>query len=103
MRGGLHDATLNPKDLAEVMSKAQTKNTRRVAVGSSDLPVTRPKGNLPLELTSFVGRERELAEVGVLSEGTRLLTLVGVGGSGKTRLALRTAARLDGQFADGAW
>jgi hypothetical protein len=46
-----------------------------------------PKNNLPLQLTSFMDREREIAElIGVLVDGTRLLT--GAGGSGKTRLAL---------------
>jgi predicted ATPase/DNA-binding CsgD family transcriptional regulator len=54
----------------------------------------RPPGNLPVELTSFVGRARELGELEGILGRTRLLTLVGVGGSGKTRLALRTAARV---------
>ena len=51
-------------------------------------------GKLPLETTSFVGRERELGEVEGLLGRTRLLTLTGVGGSGKTRLALRVAGGL---------
>jgi non-specific serine/threonine protein kinase len=54
-------------------------------------------------LTSFVGREREVAEVGRLLRGGRLLTLVGAPGVGKTRLALQVAAELHGRFADGAW
>jgi predicted ATPase/DNA-binding XRE family transcriptional regulator len=59
--------------------------------------------NLPIQLTSFVGRERELAELAPLLLKTRLLTLTGAGGTGKTRLALRLAAEaLDG-FADGVW
>jgi hypothetical protein len=44
--------------------------------------------NLPLELSSFIGREREVAEVETLLSEHRLLTLTGSGGSGKTRLAL---------------
>src|SRR5262249_49493326 len=59
-------------------------------------------GNLPLQLTSFVGRADELAAVaGVLAE-SRLVTLTGVGGVGKTRLATQVAAGLLPQFADGA-
>ena len=60
-------------------------------------------GNLPAELTSFVGRRRELADVKRLLTTTRLLTLTGSGGAGKTRLALRAAADLARNFPDGAW
>jgi predicted ATPase len=59
--------------------------------------------NLPLELSSFVGREKELAEVGRQLEGNRLLTLTGSGGCGKTRLALATATDLVERFEDGVW
>jgi len=60
-------------------------------------------GNLPLQLTSFVGRGREIAEVEKLLDGHRLLTLTGPGGSGKTRLALEVAAGVVEDFRDGAW
>ncbi len=60
-------------------------------------------GYLPVELTSFVGRRRELNEVKRLLEGSRLVTVTGVGGSGKTRLALRAAEQLRRAFPDGAW
>lgn len=60
--------------------------------------------NLPsLELTSFVGREREMAEVKHLVTRSRLVTLMGSGGAGKTRLALQVAADLSDQFAKGVW
>src|SRR5437867_10271679 len=59
--------------------------------------------NLPLQLTSFIGREREIAEVERLLGGTRLLTLTGAGGCGKTRLALRVAEGVLGDYADGVW
>jgi hypothetical protein len=52
----------------------------------------RPPNNLPLELSSFVGRGKELAEIERLLENTRLLTLTGSGGCGKTRLALAAPA-----------
>ncbi len=60
-------------------------------------------GNLPAEPNSFVGRERDLAELGLLLTDVRVLTLCGPGGIGKTRLALRLAAQLAPGFADGAW
>jgi predicted ATPase/DNA-binding CsgD family transcriptional regulator len=59
--------------------------------------------NLPLQLTSFVGRDRELAELGELLNSTRLLTLTGAGGCGKTRLALRLAADVMSRYPGGAW
>ncbi|MEA2667396.1 MAG: hypothetical protein QOJ33_330, partial [Chloroflexota bacterium] len=68
--------------------------------------MARPKhrlGNLPAEATSFVGRRRELAEIRKKLTTARLVSLVGPGGVGKTRLALRTAADLGRGFADGAW
>src|SRR5918997_6726044 len=59
--------------------------------------------NLPLQLTSFVGREREIAEVKDLLADQRLLTLTGPGGCGKTRLALQVAGDLVERFEDGVW
>jgi non-specific serine/threonine protein kinase len=59
--------------------------------------------NLPQQLTSFVGREREVAEAGRLLSQTRLLTLTGPGGCGKTRLAIEVARSLPGEFPDGIW
>ena len=73
---------------------------------ASDFPAPRTldarPNNLPLQLTSFVGREEEIAEVERLLGQTRLLTLTGPGGSGKSRLALRVAAELLPQFRDGS-
>jgi len=57
--------------------------------------------NLPLHLTSFIGREREIAEVRRLLAMTRLLTLTGLGGCGKTRLAVQVAATASSDYADG--
>jgi len=59
--------------------------------------------NLPSDLTSFVGRRPELREVKRLLTTTRLLTLTGSGGCGKTRLAIRAAAEMSRGFPDGAW
>jgi DNA-binding winged helix-turn-helix (wHTH) protein len=59
--------------------------------------------NLPESLTSFIGRERELVEIKRLLLDTRLLTVVGVGGIGKTRLALQVAAEVTDAYRDGVW
>jgi len=65
--------------------------------------VGRHLSNLPTELTSFVGRREELREVKRLLTSTRLLTLTGSGGVGKTKLALRAAADMSRGFPDGVW
>jgi hypothetical protein len=59
--------------------------------------------NLPQQVTSFVGRERELAEVKSLLGKARLLTVFGVGGIGKTRLSLQVAADVMDDYPDGVW
>jgi predicted ATPase/DNA-binding CsgD family transcriptional regulator len=63
----------------------------------------RPSDNLPIALSTFIGREREVAELKRLIEDTRLLTLTGPGGSGKTRVALAVAREVSGRFEDGTW
>ncbi|QSE90769.1 protein kinase [Rhodococcus pseudokoreensis] len=60
-------------------------------------------GNLPAELTTFVGRRTELTEAKQLLASSRLVTLIGIGGVGKTRLALRIAANARRVFTDGVW
>ena len=57
--------------------------------------------NLPAQISSFIGRESELAAVRDLVAGSRLVTLTGAGGAGKTRLALGVAAGLAGRPGDG--
>lgn len=59
--------------------------------------------NLPTQITTFIGRERELESATALLKTTRLLTLTGPGGTGKTRLALQLAAEVASEYADGAW
>jgi len=71
------------------------------------LPVTkvepRSKHNLPSQLTSFVGREQEIAQLKDLLTTNRLVTLTGAGGAGKTRLVIEVASGLPDAFADGVW
>lgn len=59
--------------------------------------------NLPMELTSFIGREKDLADVNRLTAAARLITLTGTAGVGKTRLALRVAADISRHYADGVY
>jgi predicted ATPase/DNA-binding CsgD family transcriptional regulator len=59
--------------------------------------------NLPVQLTTFIGRESEMAQVRALLAGSRLVTLTGAGGVGKTRLALQVAAELPVEFPAGVW
>jgi predicted ATPase/DNA-binding NarL/FixJ family response regulator len=64
---------------------------------------TRRLGNLPAEATTFIGRRRELSAIREKLAGARLITLVGPGGVGKTRLAIRAATDLGRAFPGGAW
>ena len=79
---------------------------RRAAPASAEAMSSLPldiRHNLPLQLTSFVGRAREIAAVTALLAGTRVLTLTGTGGVGKTRLALQVAAALRDLYPQGVW
>ena len=73
-------------------------NDRMPSMGTDRSP-----DNLPRQLTSFVGRERELRELRELLDRGRLLTLTGPGGSGKTRLSLELAAEVKDGFPDGVY
>jgi predicted ATPase len=75
------------------------------AIPQPPTPFERPRHNLPLQLTSFIGREKEIAEIQALLEQTpgRLVTLTGSGGTGKSRLALRMAENLQDEYEDGIW
>ncbi|HLY66041.1 MAG TPA: BTAD domain-containing putative transcriptional regulator, partial [Chloroflexota bacterium] len=71
---------------------------------SEDLPVGHgAPNNLPPPLTSFIGREKERADLKELLGRTRLLTLTGTGGSGKTRLSLEVVREMVGAYPDGVW
>ena len=67
------------------------------------LPVKDIPSNLPFQGSSFIGRERELDEVKASLKTARLLTLIGMGGLGKTRLSLQVAAETIHEYPDGAW
>ena len=86
---------------------AATAGVAQAGSNVSPQPRHRPRhaaaGNLPLELTSFVGRRRELTEARAALSDARLVTLTGIGGVGKTRLALRVAADARRGFPDGVY
>jgi hypothetical protein len=104
---------VTPELLREILAEARASDSGhpwdtsgRVPVEGSGAPTSSPwvrRGNVPEDLTSFVGRERECAEVGRLLRDGRLVMLLGPAGIGKTRLVLRVAAELTDRFLDGVW
>jgi predicted ATPase len=76
---------------------------KAVAAASELQSVDGPTHNLPAQLTSFIGRQAEMAQVRALLAGSRLVTLTGAGGVGKTRLALEVAAGVLAEFPAGVW
>ena len=76
---------------------------RVVQSGGRWLPVRHLPNNLPQQATSFIGRERELDDIRALLGSARLITLIGMGGLGKTRLSLQVAAEVIAEYPDGAW
>ncbi len=99
------------RDLGEHRLKDLAQPEQVFQLTGSGLPADFPPlksldafpNNLPVQLTSFVGREREVAEVKRLLATTRLLTLTGPGGTGKTRLSLHASAEALESFAGGIW
>ena len=98
-------------DLGEYRLKNLSRPEHLFQLNAPDLPTEFPAlkslntlpNNLPIQLTSFIGRERELGEAKQKLEGARLLTLIGPGGTGKTRLSLQLANDLLVSFKDGVW
>ena len=95
------------RDLGDHRLKDFDEPVRLFQLGTVEFPPlkTLNNTNLPVPASSFVGRERELAEVGSLlrNGGGRLVTLAGPGGSGKTRLAIEAAAEVVGDYPDGVF
>ncbi|PBC35955.1 protein kinase [Rhodococcus sp. ACPA4] len=91
----------DPREDVEMFAAPSHTARTSVSSPSTGSDFRRSGGNLPLELTSFVGRRRELTLVKEKLTESRLVTLTGSGGVGKTRLALRAAANLQRAFSDG--
>jgi predicted ATPase/class 3 adenylate cyclase len=92
-------------DLGEHRLKDLSAAERVYQLGEYEFPPLKSlyRTNLPVPATPFLGRERELAEVVGLLAGTRLLTLTGPGGTGKTRLAIQAAGMSAEAYPDGVW
>ncbi len=97
---------LGPRRLRDLPTPFQVFQVRAAGL-QADFPALRAldasPGNLRAASTSFIGRESEVAELHAAVKAHRLVTLTGVGGVGKTRLALEVAARLADEFPDGVW
>ena len=103
---GLLEGDASVRDLGEHRLKDLIGAERLYQLGDGEFPPLRTLDatNLPVAASPLVGRERELEElVALLSNGTRLLTVTGPGGTGKTRLALQVAAELVGTLHDGVF
>lgn len=110
VRDDLHGG-VSLRDLGERRLKDLSRPERIYQLVVEDLPADFPPlrslevlpNNLPAQVTTFVGRGREMAEVKLRLEKTRLLTLTGPGGTGKTRLSLQVAADVLDRYPHGVW
>jgi predicted ATPase/class 3 adenylate cyclase len=111
LAGGDLPAGVTLRDLGEHRLKdlAQPERIFQLVIDGcpSDFPalrtLDRTPNNLPTQITTFIGREQEIRDGLKLLDGTRLLTLTGPGGTGKTRLSLQLAAEAAASFPDGAF
>ena len=114
---GVHPCALLAALETDLLTDHSERPQRSVSDGVDALPNTAraplepagqpgglsPIGNVPRQSTSFVGRDVEVSEVSELIREHQLVTLTGVGGVGKTRLAVQVATELEHEFEDGAW
>ena len=99
------------RDLGECRLKDLIRPERIHQLLISDLPSEFPplktldvhRHNLPVQLTSFIGREKEIADLAGMIKDHRLITLTGIGGTGKTRLSLQVSADLIDEYPNGVW
>ena len=94
-------------DLGEHHLKGFETSERIFQVGFGEFPALRTSrpivGNLPLELSTYIGRSQEVKALAADLTGHRLVTLIGVGGTGKTQLAIETGTMVSELFPDGCW
>ena len=94
---------LGVKNRTQAANKAVELNLLNSEQTSPSQEKTSLVGNLPAQLTSYVGREKEVGEIKGLLKSNRLVVLTGAGGSGKTRLALEVGEESKGEYRDGVW
>lgn len=95
--------TFRLRDLLSPLEVYEVVDCERREVFPPVLSIDRYPNNIPTQLTSFVGRQSELAEIERLIGSERIVSVLGPGGSGKSRLAFQASAELLGQFPDGVW
>ncbi len=104
--GGVDLMDLGPRRLRDITDAVQVFQVSALGLRTEFPPLATQdpaSGNLRVPTTSFIGRESEVAELQAAVKAHRLVTLTGVGGVGKTRLALEVAGRLVDEFPDGVW
>ncbi len=109
-REGL-EQNIQLRDLGEHYLKGLSHPEQIFQVEAPGLPfafpplstLSKPHHNLPIQRTTFIGREKEISQICALLENARLVTLTGIGGVGKTRLSIQAAEHLLGEFPDGVW
>jgi predicted ATPase/DNA-binding SARP family transcriptional activator len=97
------ELNLDPQPETRALYKKILKGEARLVPVPKQTEPTIPKNNLPLQLSSFVGREKEQADVMRLIAQHRLVTITGAGGVGKTRLSMKVGAQIVGNYLDGVW
>jgi predicted ATPase/DNA-binding SARP family transcriptional activator len=98
------ELNLDPQPETRELYRKIRKGEFKPVFDKNTIPrLEKPKHNLPVHLTTFIGRERERNEISGLIAHNRLVTLIGAGGIGKTRLALQTCQSLRNTYPDGVW
>jgi len=97
------ELNLDPQPETRELYKKIRKGDRSAIPVTKATEIITPEHNLPHQISSFIGREKEMAEVSDLITNNRLVTLIGTGGIGKTRVSLQLGHKLLNEYPDGVW